>query len=68
MSKDICDGCGKDLSKCETIWAANGSLYCSHECGTRDIALSFLSFDDVAEELSPYDIGITNEEAVTNET
>lgn len=61
-----CDVCGKDLAECETIWAAEGSMYCSRKCGIQDYTLVKDSdtqyaaelFSFVAEELNPKDIGI----------
>ena len=65
-----CDVCGKDLAECETIWAAEGSLYCSRKCGIQDYMLVKDSetqyaaelFSFVAEELNPKDIGIVGED------
>ena len=68
-----CATCKKDLAKCDTIFAAEGRLYCSRACGVRDYTLivtcSFEQddntcgyadeiFDSVSEELSPKDIGL----------
>jgi len=34
--KEPCAVCGKELLQCDTIWTAEGSLYCSKECGIKD--------------------------------
>ena len=51
---DTCKKCGKPLGYCKTIFAANGDLYCSEKCGRKDSE----NFDDVSEEIQPFDIGI----------
>lgn len=53
-----CASCDTDLATCDTIWAAKGILYCSHECGVRSYHDTELDFDDVAEEIKPTDIGL----------
>lgn len=60
-----CKVCNKDLATCETIFAAEGNMYCSRECGVHDYALTdgdlpYASgiFDSVAEELTPDEIGL----------
>lgn len=60
---DICTICDIDLATCNTIWAAEGNLYCSRECGIHDFMSVYGEdaeeyFDQVAEEISPEDIGI----------
>lgn len=62
-STDMCAACGTDLATCETIWAAEGILYCSRECGIHDFKVHYgddaeRHFDEVAEEINPRDIGI----------
>lgn len=62
-SADMCAACDVNLATCETIWAAEGSLYCSRECGIHDLKYAYgddaeKHFDEVAEEISPRDIGI----------
>lgn len=58
----MCGACDKDLAKCDTIWAAEGRLYCSRECGIHDYNVTHENaeeyFDSVAEEISPSDIGL----------
>jgi hypothetical protein len=54
----MCASCDIDLATCDTIWAAKGILYCSHECGVHDYHDAELDFDDVAEEIKPTDIGL----------
>lgn len=51
-----CNVCGKDLAKCEIIFAAEGTLLCSRNCGMRIFDEGH--FDEVAEEITPDDIGI----------
>lgn len=67
QSTDICAACGDiDLGTCDTIWAAEGKLYCSKDCGILDYTFSenrtYKSakqlFSEVAEEINPQDIGI----------
>lgn len=67
QSTDICAACGDiDLGTCDTIWAAEGRLYCSKDCGILDYTFSenrtYKSakqlFSEVAEEINPQDIGI----------
>ena len=58
----MCGACDKDLAKCETIWAAEGTLYCSRECGIHDYKVAHKNaeeyFDSVAEEITPNEIGL----------
>lgn len=66
-STDMCAACDIDLGTCDTIFAAEGALYCSRECGCHD--LQYMNnftvdeatkyFDEVAEEINPTDIGLT---------
>ena len=60
-----CKTCSKDLATCSTIWAADGYLYCSSECGIKDFTLhehdvehAEAIFNMCAEEINPRDIGI----------
>lgn len=55
----MCAACDIDLATCDTIWAAEGTLYCSRECGVHDYQHVAQCFDDVAEEINPTDIGLT---------
>lgn len=59
-SEAMCAACDTDLATCSTIYAAEGILYCSKECGREDWqhAKSELNFDDIVEEVQPQDIGI----------
>ena len=62
-STDMCAACDTDLATCDTIWAAEGILYCSRECGIHDFKAQYGAdaekhFDEVAEEINPRDIGI----------
>lgn len=62
-SRDMCAACDTDLATCDTVWAAEGILYCSRECGIHDFKVEYgddaeKHFDEVAEELNPRDIGI----------
>ena len=62
-STNVCAACDTDLATCETIWAAEGILYCSRECGIHDFKYAYgddaeKHFDEVAEEINPRDIGI----------
>ena len=62
-STAMCATCNTDLATCETIWAAEGILYCSRECGMYDFKYAYgddaeRHFDEVAEEINPRDIGI----------
>jgi hypothetical protein len=62
-STNMCVACYTDLATCETIWAAEGLLYCSRECGIYDFKYAYgddaeRHFDEVAEEINPRDIGI----------
>lgn len=61
MSKhiDTCHVCGKALAECETIFAAEGALYCSEDC-CRTIYTAD-EFAYMAEEISPSDIGLTDD-------
>lgn len=54
---DVCAMCGRVLAECETIWAAEGELFCCEECGRHGVD----NFDDVSEEVVPADIGIVTE-------
>lgn len=59
----MCAACDMDLATCETIWAAEGILYCSRECGIHDFKAAYFEdaekhFDEVAEEINPQDIGL----------
>lgn len=60
---DVCMICGKRLADCETIWAVEGSLYCSAECGTKATEC----FNDLAEEINPVDIGLSKNYTVVIE-
>lgn len=54
-----CKACGKELRTCGTIYAAEGILYCSRECGRRDFETEQpYCFDDIAEEINPRDMGL----------
>lgn len=55
QSSDICATCDIILGTCDTIWAAEGSLYCSAECGVHDAVKRFYAY---AEEINPQDIGL----------
>lgn len=57
----MCASCDIDLATCDTIWAAKGILYCSRDCGIQDYKNTELSFDELAEELNPRDIGLEPE-------
>jgi hypothetical protein len=62
-STDMCAACDTDLATCDTIWAAEGLLYCSRECGIHNFKTQYgddaeRHFDEVAEEINPRDIGI----------
>lgn len=66
---ETCEVCGKDLSTCKTIWAAEGMLYCSRKCGIHNYTLSDNDseyaaeiFGLVAEEINPKDIGLEVQE------
>lgn len=37
--KDVCPICGKELSTVEFIYAAEGFLYCSHDCTIKGIKI-----------------------------
>lgn len=63
----VCHICGKDLATCDTIWAAEGRLYCSPYCGASkyteavcedDVRYAYELFYSVAEEINPKDIGL----------
>lgn len=59
-----CAACDKLLSECETIFAAEGHLYCSRDCGIHDFKVAYDNeaadrFDESCEELTPQEIGIT---------
>lgn len=62
QSIDTCAACGIDLGTCDTIWAAEGALYCSAECGIHDYETTHVDaekrFYAYAEEINPHDIGI----------
>lgn len=57
-----CKTCQQDLSKLETIYAAEGDLYCSHTCGIKDFKNHYTNaeerFNYSVEEINPTDIGI----------
>lgn len=60
---DTCYMCGKKLASCDTIYAAEGALYCSRECGIQHFESAYGSvaerhFDNVMEEVTPAEIGI----------
>lgn len=62
---DTCELCGQYLATCDTIYAAEGKLYCSRNCGVldychKDAPRSYAEevFDSVSEELNPKDIGL----------
>ena len=62
-SKSMCAACDIDLATCDTIWAAEGILYCSRDCGIHDFKSEYgddaeKHFDEVSEEINPRDIGI----------
>ena len=44
-STDMCAACDTDLATCETIWAAEGILYCSRECGIHDFKYAYGDVD-----------------------
>ena len=52
---ETCAVCKADLGKFDTIWAAEGKLYCSERCG---LSQHLENFREIAEELAPSDIGI----------
>lgn len=63
MSNTACRMCGASLSTLETVFAAEGALYCSANCGR----LHFMSthnadvgyeFEDIVEEVQAIDIGL----------
>ena len=59
----MCAACDIDLASCDTVWAAEGTLYCSRECGIHDFKVAYdkdaeRHFDEVAEEVSTIDIGL----------
>ncbi len=62
QSIDTCAACDIDLGTCDTIWAAEGALYCSAECGIHDYETTHVDaekrFYAYAEEINPQDIGI----------
>lgn len=66
-SKTMCAACDIDLATCDIIFAAEGTLYCSRECGCHDFQYmnnftvdeATKYFDEVAEEINPTDIGLT---------
>lgn len=60
---DRCPVCSADLAVRDTVWAAEGTLYCSKECGIHDFRHVYGTkatrrFNSVAEEVAPKDIGI----------
>lgn len=62
-STDKCCVCDTDLATCGSIIAAEGHLYCSRECAIHDFENAYGSvaerhLDNVAEEITPEDIGI----------
>ena len=52
---ETCEVCKADLGKFDTIWAAEGKLYCSERCG---ISVLHDNFYALSEEIAPSDIGI----------
>ena len=74
--KDVCPICGKELSTVEFIYAAEGFLYCSHDCtikGIKRIHPDARMLDDseecitelynaLVELVTPQDIGIVRKE------
>lgn len=59
-----CNVCDKNLATCETVWAVEGKLVCSSECGIKALSEEYGSFaanvfKDTAEEVAPRDIGIS---------
>ena len=63
MRPEMCAVCEANLGTQETIWVAEGVLYCSRECGIHDFEHAYGDnateyFDAVAEEVNPHDIGI----------
>lgn len=56
-STSMCAACDIDLGTCDTVWSAEGILYCSRECGIHDYK-DEARFNDVAEEVSTADIGL----------
>lgn len=59
--KTNCSKCQANLEKCETIWAAMGFLFCSSSCGEQHFG-SKQTFEELAEEINPRDIGIGGEQ------
>lgn len=55
-TKDVCSVCGKELARRKTIWAVEGSLYCSRKCVKHNY--TDLQIAEIAEEVNPIDIGI----------
>lgn len=60
---EMCEECSGILADHETIWSAEGTLYCSEECGIKAYTRihgeqGAKYFLDVAEEICPEDIGI----------
>lgn len=54
-----CVTCKKDLASCRTIFAAEGMLFCSRECGILKYSINAMNwFDVIAEELTPAAIGL----------
>lgn len=71
LNHDTCTICGKDLTKCDTIWAAEGMMFCSRDCGVKFYTPGNHAeygeelFDQYAEEVNPKEIGlgVTDDEA-----
>lgn len=64
---NLCCVCDRNLAKCMTIWAAEGALYCSKECGIYDFGFVYggnakEKFEDTSEEITPDEVGIEQED------
>ena len=62
-----CAVCDKDLATVETIYAVNGRMYCSRDCGLVGELAKYAStlgvtFDAMAEEITPAEIGLEVQE------
>jgi len=58
---DKCASCDVDLGSCRVIYAADGAMYCSIDCGEYDWEAAGLNPDDfsgAADDLIPSEIGI----------
>lgn len=67
MSNTVCKTCGTSLSTLETVFAAEGDLYCSEACGKADFVSTHSSdigydFEDTVEEIQTADIGLVSPE------